>query len=198
MNLERDNLDIIHKPAGVIAARGYLDVSHWQRCGIEPEEQCSPAPSHDGVGELASGTHGKPRGKGVVNLVIYDRRNVAEYAGAKRQVGRGRCFFLTVPLFVARPGDSASLKVLMNVMRWKLGKPDGSRINVAVSVLRGYGKVQRVEETGESECRFVMKRIGRSRLVTKSSTMKVGRLSVGLDEGHARATLEQEGTLDGA
>ena len=87
-----------HKPAGVIAARGYLDVLHWQRCGIEPEEQCSPASSHDEVGELASGTNGKPRGKGVVNLVINNRRKVAEYAGAKRQVGRGRCFFLTLPL----------------------------------------------------------------------------------------------------
>ena len=92
------NLIETHKPAGVIAARGYLDVLHWQRCGIEPEEQCSPASSHDEVGELASGTNGKPRGKGVVNLVINNRRKVAEYAGAKRQVGRGRCFFLTLPL----------------------------------------------------------------------------------------------------
>ena len=198
MNLERVNMNKMHKPAGVIAARGYLDVLHWQRCRIEPEEQCSPAPSHDGVGELASGTHGKPRGKGVVNLVINDRRNVAEYAGAKRQVGRGGCFFVILPLFVARPGDSASLKVLMNVMRWELGKPDGFHVGMVVSMPRGNEMVQRVEDAGESECRFVMKRIGRSRLVTKSSAMKVGRLPAGLDEGHVRATLEQEGTLGNA
>ena len=63
---------------------------------------------------------------------------------------------------------------------------------------------RRVEEAGKSECRDVMPRIGRRRLlagspdrvVTKSPAMKVGPLPAGPDEGETLGTPELEVTLD--
>ena len=97
-----------------------------QRCS-EHREQCSPAITRTVVGELASGTHGKPRGEDVVNLVRCDRRNAGGFRHErttpepKRHAACRRCFFVTVGSSYMQPGKSVSLKVLLNVNGGELG-----------------------------------------------------------------------------
>ena len=62
-----------------MTANGYRDVRRWQRRGAKLPGQRSPVTTRKVVGELASGTHGKPWGKDMVNLVTTNQRNAGDF-----------------------------------------------------------------------------------------------------------------------
>jgi hypothetical protein len=70
---------IDHKPTNEMTVNGYPYVRRLRQRGSEHRGQRSPATTRKVAGELASGTHGKPRGKDVVNLVKIDRRNTGDF-----------------------------------------------------------------------------------------------------------------------
>ena len=118
--------------------------------------------------------------------------------GPKWQAVWGRWYSLIVLSSNARPGDSVSLKALLNVRGRELGKPDESRIvkGGIRSVKSGEGSAgiarrrkRRVHCNGEY--RVV------HRFVTKSSASKDGRLPTGLNERESLEWPLQEVTLGG-
>lgn len=123
-----------HKPVNVMTVNGYRDVRLWQRRGAKLPGQRSPATTREVAGEPASGTHGKPRGEDVVNIVNIDRRNAGDFVLYKRMTPEPKwyaacrwCFSFTTVSSYTQPVNSVSLKVLLNVDRWELGKPDEPR-----------------------------------------------------------------------
>jgi len=62
-----------------MTVNGYPYVRRLRQRGSEHRGQRSPATTREVAGELASGTHGKPRGEDVVNLVNKNQRNAGEF-----------------------------------------------------------------------------------------------------------------------
>ncbi len=106
-----------------MTVNGYRDVRCWQRHSAELPGQCSPAVNHQAARELARGIQGKPRGKGVVNLVNIDKRKVVVTLEPKWYAAWWRCFYLTALSSFEQPGDNAFLKIPLNVGEWERGKP---------------------------------------------------------------------------
>ena len=106
---------------------GYLSVRRWQRRGTKPRGQRSPFTTRDDKGELASRTHGKSQGKGMINLVNGRWRKTGDTPQPKWCVVCRWCSSITIVSSIRRPGDSASLKVWKNVGGRELGKPVASR-----------------------------------------------------------------------
>ena len=76
----------------------------------------------------ANGTHGKPRGKDMVNSVMMNRRKASDFEFYTRitpelkwQAAWWSCFVVTIVSSFAQPEDSVFLKVLLNVDGGKLG-----------------------------------------------------------------------------
>ena len=79
---QSSNPDVVkmdHKPVNDMAVNSYLYVRRLRQRSSEHQRQCSLATTRKVVEELASGTHGKPWGEDVVNLVRESRRNVGEF-----------------------------------------------------------------------------------------------------------------------
>lgn len=111
-----------------MTVNGYPYVLRLRQRGSEHRGQCSPAITHEIAGELARKTHGKSWGEHVVNLVILDRRKVGEFVVSKRMTpgpkwhaGCRQCSQLTAGSSYMQPGNSVSLKVLLNVDDGELG-----------------------------------------------------------------------------
>jgi len=117
-----------------MTVNGYPYVRRLRQRGSEHRGQRSPATTRKVVGELARGTHGKPRGEDVVNIDNNDRRNAGDSMLFKlitpepkwHAACRG-CFLLTSVSSCMQPVDSVSLKVLLNVNGGELGHPVVSR-----------------------------------------------------------------------
>ena len=120
--------------------------------------------------------------------------------GPKWQAVGWRWFYLTATSSSARPGNSVSLKVPMNVGEGELGKPVESRVKMGGiwtakdrEGSAGMGRWSKRMLRGNNEDRTVMC------LVTKSSAPKGGRLPTGPDGRETPAWPAQEVTLgDGA
>jgi len=117
-----------------MTVNGYWDVRRWQRRGAKLLGQRSPAITREIVGEPARGTHGKPRGEDVVNLVTTDRRNAGDFdviiritPRPKRHAACRQCSVVTVVSSHMQPGESVFLKVPLNVDWWERGKADEPR-----------------------------------------------------------------------
>jgi len=126
-----------HKSVNVVTVNGYPYVRRLRQRGSEHRVQRSPATTRKVAGEPASRTHGKPRGKDVVNLVNDSRRNAGDFDIYKRltpepkwHAACRRCFPLTAVSSYMQPGDSVSLKVLLNVDGGELGHPVVPRENI--------------------------------------------------------------------
>jgi hypothetical protein len=127
---------INHKPINEMTVNGYPYMPCLRQQGSEHRGQCSPAITRKIAGELARRTHGKSWGEHVINLVIPNRRNAGVFGGnritpePKWHAACRRCSQLTAVSSYVQPGDSVSLKVLLNVDDGELGNPVVPRGNV--------------------------------------------------------------------
>ncbi len=112
-----------HKPVNEMTVNGYRDVRCWQRHGAKLPGQRSPTTNHEVARALAREVHGKPWGKGVVNLVNFNKRNVVDALEPKWCAAGWWGYSHPTLSSFGQPGNSAFLKTSLNVDGWERGKP---------------------------------------------------------------------------
>jgi hypothetical protein len=183
---------------------GYPHVRYWQRQRDEPRGQCRPAAQPQGCKDASQGNPweatgqrcDKPRYMRPAECGLISISVIGMTPGPKWHAVWCRWSIVTATSFFVRPGDSTSLKVLLNVVGWKLGKPVASR--------RDQGGIRTVRDgEGAAGIGIWRKRRPRcnvadrtsTRIVAKSSAPKGGRLPEGLVGGENLGQPEREVTL---
>ncbi len=183
---------------------GYPHVRYWQRQRDEPRGQCRPATQPRGCKDASQGNpweatgqrcdkprHIEPAECGLISICAIEMT-----PGPKWQAVWCRCWVFTATSFYARPGDSTSLKVPLNVVGRELGKPVASRFDE--------GGIRTVRDgEGAAGTGTWKKRMPRCNVadrtatqsVVRSSAPKGGRLPEGLVGGESLGQPEREVTL---